>query len=86
MIVHLAGLAIQLDVRLRQRCSWCGAVLVDYALDRIAVPLGTDPTPPTWPVGAFVLVDGPMSTIVQHEDGQPIPAGSCGRLDPEVTA
>lgn len=34
-MVHLAGLDVQMDTHLRQRCSWCGATLVDYALDRV---------------------------------------------------
>jgi len=85
-IVHIAGPDIQIDTQLRQRCSWCGAVLVDYALDRVMVPVGQDPRPGTWPVGAMVLVDGPMSTTVDHDSGRPLPDGSCGRLDPAVTA
>lgn len=85
MLVHIAGPDIRVDARLRQRCAWCGTVLLDYALDRIAVPAGQDPTPATWPVGDLVAVDGHASWIVAHVDGQPLPDGACAKLDPEVT-
>lgn len=84
-IVHIAGLAATVDARMRQRCAWCGAVLIDYALDRIAVPVGTDPTPATWPAGELVAVDGHASWIVNHKDGQPLPEDACAKLDPDVT-
>lgn len=85
VIVHIAGLDLQIDTQLRQRCSWCGATLVDYALDRTMVPVDQPGPPPTWPVGAMVLIDGNMSTVVAYETGDPLPDGSCGRLDPAAT-
>lgn len=89
-MIHIAGLDVQVGSHLRQRCSWCGALLIDYALDRIAVAVpedGSDPGGPgTWAVGALVQVEGNASWVVDHEDGQPLPAGSCGQLDHEVTA
>jgi hypothetical protein len=84
-LVHIAGHDVQVGSHLRQRCAWCGAVLVDYALDRVAVPEGTDPRPATWPVGDLVAVDGPLSYVVEHEDGQPLPDNACGAIDVEVT-
>jgi hypothetical protein len=85
-VVHIAGLETQVGDHLRQRCGWCGAVLLDYALDRIAVPAGQDPRPRTWPVGVLVEVDGAWSTLVEHEDGQQLPENACGHLDPAATA
>lgn len=84
-LVHIAGNDVQIGNRLRQRCAWCGAVLVDYDLDRVAVPEGQDPRPATWPVAELVAVDGPASWVVEHEDGQPLPDNACAVLDPEVT-
>lgn len=84
-LVHIAGPEVRVDARLRQRCAWCGAVLIDYDLERIAVPVGTDPTPATWPVGELIAVDGWVSYVVDHEDGQPLPDGACALLDAEVT-
>lgn len=85
-VVHIAGLETQVGGHLRQRCAWCGALLVDYALDRVAVPAGQDPRPATWPAGGLVEVDGNISIVVPHEDGQQLPANACGQLDPEATA
>jgi hypothetical protein len=76
--VHIAGMAIDIGGRyLRQRCSWCGAVLIDYDLSMTAsvVVGGEEPArPATWEVGSLVLVDGAMSTTV---DGEKLPPASC---------
>lgn len=84
-VIHIAGVHVQVGQQLRQRCAWCGAVLLDYDLASIAVPVGQDPTPATWPPGGLVLVDGSMSATVEHADGASLPDGSCGKLDPAVT-
>lgn len=79
--VHVAGECLNIGGRyLRQRCSWCGAVLIDYdlAMMGFSVAEGEEPSPPaTWEVGVLVLVDGSMSTTVEHEDGAKLPASSC---------
>jgi hypothetical protein len=85
-IVHIVGPDVTVNARLRQRCAWCGAVLVDYALERVMVPEGQDPRPRMWAVGALVEVDGGTSWVVVHAPGDPLPAGACAQLDPEVTA
>lgn len=84
-MIHFAGMQITVGPKLRQRCAWCGAVLIDYDLENIAVPVGQDPTPATWPAGALIAVQGVMSTTVEHQDGERIPAGTCFDLDPAVT-
>jgi len=87
--VHVAGPCLTLDGRyIRQRCSWCGAVLTDYDLDRIAAPVGQDSSPGQWSEGAFVLVDGAFSTVLvdggmgkleEQSEGCPLPEHSCMR-------
>lgn len=84
--IHIAGPDIQVGSQLRQRCAWCGAVLLDYALDRIAVPVGQDPRPGTWPAGELIACDGNAHYVVPHEDDAELPEGCCGKLDHEVTA
>ncbi len=84
-LIHIAGPDIQVGARLRQRCAWCGATLIDYDLDRIAVPEGQDPRPATWPPGDLVAVDGPVSYAVDHEDGHQLPPDTCAAIDVEVT-
>lgn len=72
---HIAAQQVTLNDRhLRQLCGWCGHTLIDYDLARIAVPLGQDPTPGTWPVGALVTVDGPASWVI---DGDQLPDDAC---------
>ena len=78
-IVHFAGIEIQIDAKLRQRCAWCGAMLIDYDLDNIAVPEGQDPTPATWPVGALVFRDGSLAYTVKLLPDEPLPANACSR-------
>lgn len=92
-VVHIAGQAIQIGSRLRQRCAWCGAVLLDYPLERMAFsidpasdPRGDLDLPAMWPFDSLVAVDGPASWTVEHEAGTPLPEGCCGKLDPEATA
>jgi hypothetical protein len=84
-ITHIAGLDITVNTRVRQRCGWCGAVLIDDDLAHIMVPVGQDATLPRWPVGGLVLIDGNASVLVDHNDGDQLPADACGRIDPDVT-
>jgi hypothetical protein len=82
-ITHIAGLRIETGPLVRQRCAWCGAVLVDADLTMIAFEVD-DPskTIGTWPPGAQVHVDGPASSI---HAGDQLPDDSCAALDPAVT-
>lgn len=95
-IVHIAGHPVQVGSHLRQRCAWCGAVILDQDLARTAVQLpedGSDPPPyPTWGTGELIETHGldhsavSATWVVDHEDGQPVPDGCCAKLGPEVTA
>jgi hypothetical protein len=76
-VTHIASDRITIgDQYMRQRCGWCGEVLVEYNLVRVAVPAGTDPAPAAWPPGALVTVDGHASWTV---DGNQLPEDSCAR-------
>lgn len=84
-IIHIAGPAVRVGMLLRQRCGWCGAMMADYDLERIAVPEGQEDAPGTWGAGELVLVDGNMSAVYPHVDGTELPANACALLDPAVT-
>lgn len=84
-ITHIAGMKVQVGARRRQRCAWCGALLCDYDLTRIAVPEGQDPEPAMWPPEELVVVDGIASYTIPHVDGADLPADACAQLDDEVT-
>ncbi len=74
-VTHIAAPQITISDRyLRQRCGWCGEILAEYDLTRIAVPVGQDPTPASWPVGALVTVDGGASWTVE---GERLPNDAC---------
>lgn len=65
--VHIAGDTLTIFGRfMRQRCSWCGIVLVEYDLEKVAVQVG-DPPPGSFSTGALVLVDGGMMAEVPLE-------------------
>jgi hypothetical protein len=81
--VHMAGADIQIDSVIRQRCAWCGTLLIEYDLNRIAVIDGQALV--TWTVGALVVVDGGMSWIDESAQAHDLPANSCAFLDVEVT-
>lgn len=90
--IHIAGHPVQVGTVLRQRCAWCGAVLIDEDLSRIAVPVDqADKAYPTWEHGVLVktnVLDGSGGywTVVEHTEGDPVPVGCCAKLDPAVTA
>lgn len=87
-ITHIAGLVMHIGPLLRQRCGWCGATLIDEDLSRVMVMIsdGREPSVPTWEVGSLVAIDGAASYIVDHNDGDQLPADACAQLDPTVTA
>lgn len=84
-LTHIAGAQVQVGSRIRQRCSWCGAMLCDYDLERIAVLIGQDPTPAMWETGRLIEVGGNASWQLDHEDGDEIPDSACARIDDAVT-
>lgn len=85
-VIHIAGAVVQVGTQHRQRCSWCGAVIEDLDLALMAVP--DDQTAagvPSWPVGELVAVAGGMKWLVDHADGNVLPAGCCAHLPHDVT-
>lgn len=85
-VIHIAGADVGFNNLLRQRCAWCGAILIDQDLTLVLVPEGTKNRDfPVWPVGSFVGVDGGMKFSVAFTNGSPFPAGLCALLDPAVT-
>lgn len=88
-LIHLAGIPAHIDTHLRQRCAWCGAVIIDVDLATVAVQVreGEEPAPyPTWEVGGFVLIDGGVHATIEHvERLRDLPEASCLTLDPAAT-
>ena len=85
-IVHIAGQPVLLSRRyMRQRCSWCGALLEDVDLTTIHTPVDEegDPTYPTWPVGELVAIDGNMKYFLG--DVFEMPTNCCANLELDIT-
>jgi hypothetical protein len=84
-VTHIAGVVIGVTPLVRQLCSWCGERLVDVDESRTSRPLlpdgSVDETPyPTWPIGAMVLHDGAVWTVVDFDpEVDKLPANSCAR-------
>jgi len=84
-MTHIAGVDVSIGPQLRQRCSWCGAVLIDVNVTRAMVADSERTEFPTWPIGALIRTDGCVTSVVPHVDGTPLPDDCCGQLDYEVT-
>lgn len=90
-VTHIAAQDITIGgTRLRQRCAWCGATIIDLDLTRVAVQVepGEEPRPPaTWEPGRLVRVDvgNPKITTVLDETDT-LPDDACGRIDDEITS
>jgi hypothetical protein len=80
-VVHVAGPCITFAGRwVRQRCVWCGHVLIDMDLARTANQSAR------WAVDALVHVDGSMSWVDTADDNDEgrVPDRCCMCLDPAV--
>lgn len=85
-ITHIAGGVIEVDDRVRQRCAWCGAILIDENMANVMVPTDQpDKSFPTWPVGDLVTLRGNSSWTSHVAVGEPLPPSMCALLDPSVT-
>lgn len=78
-VTHMIGPAVSVGPLIRQRCTWCGALLMAYDTDRLAVPAGQDPTPAMLPDGALVRMDGAHSWTADTE-AVTLPDDACARI------
>lgn len=82
-IVHIAGQPVQLQNRyVRQRCSWCGALIEDLDLERIAVA-GDDSSVPLWPIGELIEVTEGVKVCLGDIDE--MPSNCCANIELDVT-
>ena len=79
MTIHIAAQPVRIGNLYRQCCAWCGHIFTDWDLANIAVPEGQSAEPIAWPVGGLIEVEGNRTSVVDHEDGQRIPDGWCGK-------
>lgn len=91
-IIHFPGQVMTFGSVARQRCMWCGALIEEKDLDRIAIeeasrpperqgkPLEVDDL--AW-WRDLVAVDGNWKSIVEHPADGKAPERSCMRLMPQ---
>jgi hypothetical protein len=92
--IHVAGLTVTVEgQRLRQRCAWCGTIMIDVDLTLVAVQEGDQSGYPTFPTSALVEMSddrGVMYVVAEAsgtgESSGRIRPNSCMILDPDVTA
>lgn len=81
MTTHIIGPDVFIGGRwLRQRCSWCGVVLLNDDLTQASAPPGMIGAPPVFPVGEVVRVEGENPTtfsVLAHLSGENLPDDSC---------
>lgn len=78
MITHFASNTITIEGRFkRQRCVWCGVLIIDYDMSNMASSDGSEPA--SWETGCMVQVDGNHSSIVE---GYKMPDNCCYLIDP----
>ncbi len=82
-MIHIAGHPIQYGTLLRQRCAWCGAIMIDDDLSLMA-SISSDGSPfkpLTWETNALVRIEGanPVTSevIPESEHQGKIPPGCC---------
>lgn len=90
-ITHIAAQDVTIGGRRqRQRCAWCGAILLDYDLSKIAVQVveGEEPQGPSaWEPGRLVRVTGSNPKMTSMLDPTTeLPDDACGNIDDEVTS
>ena len=77
---HLAAPSLYWLTHVRQRCVWCGMVLIDQDLTRVAYAINEDDgvgestyrTIPVWPVDKWIVTDGAMTyteDLESNDDG-----------------
>lgn len=89
--VHIAGLGVTVGVHTRQRCDWCGELLFEFDAARSEVEPGVtfEEASKGYPTGALVEVEGRnprVSVVLEHKDGDQLPAGFCGDDEPRIVA
>ncbi len=82
-MIHIVGLDIRYGTLHRQRCAWCGEVLIDDDLS-LMTSISSDGgpcDPKAFPVGGLVRIEGSnpvMSSVIPEEEHQgKIPIGCC---------
>jgi hypothetical protein len=84
-MIHFTGDVVTIadpeGTRRRQRCAWCGYLLIAQDFELTAVPDGQDGERATLPERRLVDVDGSVTQLLDYVPGQPMPSGACADRD-----
>lgn len=88
--IHFTGELVTLTdtegTRQRQRCAWCGVLLLDVDDHRLAVPDGQPGERHAWPAGRLLAADAGVFVLVDYDPGADVPPGTCAARDAEAGA
>ena len=80
-MTHISAQVVIIEGRyVRQRCAWCGEMLIDYDLEKTAVVVvnGKTELPGVWATDRLIHVDGNQSTLLE---GNAMPPDCCAMLE-----
>jgi len=74
-VIHIASIPVQVGTKLRQRCAWCDAILIDVDLSCM---MSTSSEPyKCWSPLSLVAVDGNGKWVVKCEPEEDLPFRCC---------
>jgi hypothetical protein len=77
--VHIAGLALRVGNVARQRCAWCGVVLLEHDLEN-TFSMSSDGKPAEpgfWEQNRLVEIDGNAQWVRPEPEGSKLPVNCC---------
>lgn len=81
-VTHISGLEITVEGRyMRQRCAWCGEILLDRDLQTTMVAPDEDGNVPpisSWKVDSLIRIKPGNPTISSMLDDERLPSDFCG--------
>jgi len=79
MPTHIASNSIIIEGRYhRQRCVWCGALLIDDDLSMQAVPVEqSGERPPSWECGSLVRIEPGNPRVSTKVESETMPDDCC---------
>lgn len=80
-MIHFSGDVVTITdpegIRRRQRCAWCGDLLIADDSALTAVPDGQTAERTMLPERRLVKIADGVTELLEYEPGQPMPAGAC---------
>jgi hypothetical protein len=75
--IHIVGNGVMVGTVSRQRCAWCGFLLMDDDWAAMATGPGSSAAPHWWPDGELIEVGDNWKSVIQHPKSEPLPPACC---------